>query len=163
MFPVLESLSNLEDEDLGYHLTIEAKAYGGAVANKAHLKYDPDAGDKIIPLRSRSAASGVIVSLETSKDNVDYQVPANRKLEFIAVVAGSAAGTAKSGKIWYGPTADSKVSGTTLWDQTLTVTSANISLTEVLTVPASNYLTIEETSLNGTSFVIDVIAVEKDA
>ena len=139
--------------------TVSIQVWGGTTASLGNLviPFDPETDSILIP-DNITLTSAAPQTLLLAKDLTDLQVPVGKK--WIVVLLISRSSVDWTGKIRASDTVDT-ADGLILWDRTTTIITGERITSEIVTIAAQKFLTVETDA--GTGILAGSIIIEKPA
>ena len=139
--------------------TVSIQLWGGTTLSLGTLvlEFDPETDSILIP-DNITLSSAAPQTLLLAKDLTDLQVPVGKK--WIVVLLLSRSSVDWTGKIRASDTVDT-ADGTVLWDRTTTIITGERITSEILTLTAQKFLTVETDA--GTAILAGSLIIEKPA
>jgi len=139
--------------------TVSIQIWGGTTLSLGTLvlEFDPETDSILIP-DNITLSSAAPQTLLLAKDLTDLQVPVGKKWTVVLLLSRSSVDW--TGKIRASDTVDT-ADGTVLWDRTTTIITGERITSEILTLTAQKFLTVETDA--GTAILAGSIIIEKPA
>ncbi len=151
------------DEDLGDF--VSGQLFNRAVGASGvgwNLKYDRTKGDILVNLLGAGAGPGLSVSTHEGRTNTAYQVPAGRK--FIGFARLTSSGPSPTTMNIRSSVTVDTADGTVVYSQTDALTNTLITTSQIFTILANQFLTLEKTFSGIASAQMDrITGFETDA